>query len=43
MKIDRIIDEIKEYIIEAVKLILLCAILYIIFIYLYAFFGVPLT
>jgi len=42
MKIDKIINEVKEYIIEGVKLLMLCAILYIVFIYLYAFFGVPM-
>ncbi len=42
MKIDKIIKEIQLYLIEAVKLLMLCAILYIVFIFIYAYFGVPL-
>ena len=42
MKVDKIIDEIKEYLIEGIKLIMLCMILFIVFVFLFAYFDVPM-
>jgi hypothetical protein len=42
MKIDRIFYEIKMFLIEAVKLAMLCLILYMVIVLLYAYFDVPM-
>ena len=42
MKLDRIFYEIKMILIEAVKLAMLCLILYIVFVMMYAYFDVPM-
>ena len=42
MKIDKIINEIVEYAIEFISLVMLCIILYIAFVFLYAYFDVPM-
>jgi|MDTB01.1.fsa_nt_gb hypothetical protein len=42
MKIDKIIEEIKLYAIEALKLLMLCVILYFIITLLYIYFDVPM-
>ena len=42
MKLDRIFYEIKMFLIEAVKLAMLCLILYMVIVLLYAYFDVPM-
>tara|TARA_Y100001938_G_scaffold150754_1_gene243222 strand:- start:2363 stop:2548 length:186 start_codon:yes stop_codon:yes gene_type:complete len=42
MKLDRIFYEIKMFLIEAVKLAMLCLILYMVIVLMYAYFDVPM-
>ena len=42
MKLDRIFYEIKMFLIEAVKLAMLCLILYMVIVLMYACFDVPM-
>jgi hypothetical protein len=42
MKIDKIFYEIKMILIEAVKLAMLCLILYMVIVLMYAYFDVPM-
>ena len=42
MKIDRVFYEIKMFLIEAVKLAMLCLILYMVIVLMYAYFDVPM-
>ena len=42
MKIDKVFYEIKMFLIEAVKLAMLCLILYMVIVLMYAYFDVPM-